>query len=127
MENNQNKNTSQTSFIRKEALEKYEDRDVTNIKHRQSTKKEDVLQTTRTGVKGDICRKVRSHGGRAVANIDSVGRKISQVRRNAASLRNPAILDKNVKYCNNSEWSHQQRGYDDNAKHGHNLQRRGTW
>ena len=85
------------------------------------------MQTTRKGVKGDICRKVRSHGGRAVANIDSVGRKISQVRRNAASLRNPAILDKNVKYCNNSEWSHQQRGYDDNAKHGHNLQRRGTW
>ena len=109
MENNQNKNTSPTSFIRKEALEKYEDRDVINIKH------------------NIICRKVRSHGGRAVANIDSVGRKISQVRRNAASLRNPAILDKNVKYCNNSEWSHQQRGYDDNAKHGHNLQRRGTW
>ena len=127
MEKDQNKNTSQTSFLRKEALEKYEDRDVTNIKHRQSTKKEDALQTTRKGVKGDICRKVRSHGGRAVPNIDSVGRKISQVRRSAASLRIPARLVKNVKDSTKSEWSHQQRGYNDYAKHQHNLQRRGTW
>ena len=128
MENNQNKNTSQTSFLRKEALEKHKDRDVTNIKHRHSTKKQSALETTRPGVQGDICAKVRSHGGRAVANIDSVGRKISQVRGSAASLRIPTRLDKNVKDCNKSEWwSHQQRGYNDYAKHQQNLQRRGTW
>ena len=103
LEKDQNKNTSQTSFLRKEGLEKYKDRDITNIKHRQSTKKQDALQTTRTGLKGDICRKVRSHGGRAVANIDSVGRKMSQVRRSGASLRMPARLDTNVKDSNKSE------------------------
>ena len=75
-----------------------------------------------------MCANVRSQGGRAVANIDSVGRKISQVRGNAASLRIPTRLDKSMKDCNKSEWrSHQQRGYNDYAKHQHNLQRRGTW
>ena len=122
LEHNQIKNTSQTSFLRKEGLEKYTDRDINNIKHRQSTKKQDALQTNRKGVKGDICRKVRSHGGRAVPNIDSVGRKMSQVRRSAASLRILARLVKNVKDSTKSEWSHQQRGYNDYAKHEHNLQ-----